>query len=274
MPTLEEFAAQYVNSRDLSEDYADRLQKRAKRLQDTGSEPAIEKVLTASNVNAFLKSLLLSPFTQRSYREDILTLWNAAADQDIVPYQMPRRIFIRRCPRLRVLCFTVDEARAIVERASQLKGVYPNGVSRRKYWPAAVRLAWDSGLRRGDVWAFDPDCLNPDGTGSVVQRKTGTVVPIRLRDSTRRAIDDIGGKQPCVWTLDATFFGRHFRQLLRLAAVKRGTFKWLRRSSGSYVNRDAPGAGRKHLGQQSEIVFERHYDAQLGAASLPMPPEL
>lgn len=32
------------------------------------------------------------------------------------------------------------------------RGGYPNGVARRHYWPAIIRAAWDSGLRRGDLW--------------------------------------------------------------------------------------------------------------------------
>lgn len=129
-------------------------------------------------------------------------------------------------------------------------------------------------MRRGDVWCFRRDSIRPDGSARLVQRKTGKIVTVRLRPSTVAALADVGGAQPLRWTLNASFFGRHFKRIVVASGVGRGTFKFLRRSSGSYVELEQPGAGHKHLGHADAKVFARHYDARLGAHLLPLPPAL
>lgn len=97
---------------------------------------------------------------------------------------------------------------------------------------------------------------------------------VRLWPSTVTALDAIAGQPPLAWPYDLSHFRRHFGKIVKGAKVNRGTFKWLRRASGSYVEALQPGAGHKHLGHQSAAVFAKHYDARLGAATLPLPPEL
>jgi hypothetical protein len=95
-----------------------------------------------------------------------------------------------------------------------------------------------------------------------------------LRPSTIAALDAVGLEEPCRWMLDPSFFGRHFRAVAKAAGVNRGTFRFLRRSSGSYVELQQPGAGGKHLGHADGRTFGKHYDARLGDHDLPRPPEL
>lgn len=269
--TLSQFARNYFAARRCSPMYADTVKRRAAALEAHAGSAELSGVLTESIVNEFLRGLDLSPYTVRSYRGDFLSLWNAAADLDLLPYPVLRRIWSPVCPQLLVECYTVDEARKILAAASRVKGEYPNGDHKRLYWSAIVRLAWDSGLRRGDCWRFSREHLRPDGSLRVVQSKTGGVVTVRLRPSTIAAIDKIDGR--LAWPLDPSFFGRHFRRIVRESRVCRGTFKWFRRASGSYVEAQQPGAGHKQLGNGPE-VFGRNYDAKLGGATWPMPPEL
>lgn len=274
MPTLVEFANVYVASRSLSIAYANNLKSRAKRLQERTGKSDIADVLTDLNVNSFLRSITMSAYTNRSYREDFLSLWNAAADAGLLPYPATRRILCVRKPELAVECYSDDETRELLRFAATLPGRFRNGALRADYWQATIRLGWDSGLRCGDVLRFDRSSVRRDGTARVVQHKTQRAVTVRLWPSTVAALDKIGGKHPCAWPLDRSFFVRHFRKIVNGSGVGRGTFKWLRRASGSYVDLAQPGAGGKHLGHTSPLVFERHYDAKLGDRTLPMPPEL
>lgn len=271
---LTEFARLHFDCRDVSRFYVDTVCRRTAALERHAGESSIDKVLREPIVNAFLGSLTLSPYTVKGYRGDILSVWNAAADEDLVPYPVRRRIRAVRTPQLIVECYSLDEARAIILAAQRLKGCYPNGVARRTYWDAAIRLAWDGGFRRGDVFRVRRDAIRPDGTVRLVQGKTRQVVTVRLRESTVAALDVIGGHTPCEWPLTASRFGRHFGAIVRASGVGRGTFRWLRRASGSYVEAELPGAGHKHLGHSSPDVFRRHYDAKLVGHNLPQPPEL
>jgi integrase len=271
---LTDFTTQYISLRRLSPDYETRLRKRAAAFQLHAGKAALADLLTEAAVNAFLRSLVLGEYTVRCYRADLLTLWNAAADDDLVPYPLPRRIYRTDVTPLLVECYTVEEARELRDVAKLLKGNYPNGVARREYWAAAIPLAWDTGIRRGDVWRFRREFVRRDGVMRMMQGKTKKPVRARLRDSTVAALDKIGRKQPCEWPIDPTFFGKHFQRLVKASGVGRGTFRWLRRSSGSYVDAAHPGAGYKHLGHTSPGTFDRHYDAKLGDDNLPAPPEL
>ncbi len=274
MITLSGFSRQYVAARKVCPEYAANVQRRAAAIERHARETAIDRVLREPVVNKFLCSLDRSPFTIRSYRSDLLSLWNAAADQDLVPYPIARRIHQPAVPSLLIDCYTVDEVRALVAAAKSLAGKYRNGVARRLYWAAAIALAWDAGFRRGDVWLFRRQAVRPDGTLRIVQHKTQQIAAVKLRPSTLEAIDAIGLDMPFRWMLDRGYFGRHFKRLVKAAGVNRGTFKWLRRSSGSYVEAQQPGAGHKHLGHANPGVFTKHYDARLGCANLPQPPEL
>lgn len=268
------FAAQYCAARPLSACYAQRLRDRVAALESHVGCAGVACTLTETTVNGFLRSLALSPFTVRCYRADLLTIWNSAADDDLVPYPVARRLFMPDVPELIVECYEVDEARALLEAAGKVRRNYPNGVERAKYWGAAIRLAWDSGIRRGDVWRFRRDYIRRDGTLRMVQHKTGRQLMARLRESTVAALDAIGRKQPCEWTLDPRYFDRQFQRIVKASGVNRGTFRWLRRSSGSYVEMQQPGSGHKHLGHTNPATFSKHYDGRLGGHNLPQPPEL
>lgn len=271
MLKFSEFAQRYVDARPLSDDYAATLKKRAAALEKTVKQPYLCNVLTEAVVNAFLKSLTCSPYTVQKYRQDFLCMWRAAADDDLVPYPVSRRIWRPKAPPLIVNCYTLEEVRMLVDAAGALSGGMPNGVPRRRYWPAMLRLAWDSGLRRGDLWRVTLDAVRPDGSLVVAQRKTGRLVTCWLRPNTIEALKAV---ETMDWPHCLRTFAIHFAEITKAAGVNRGVFKWIRRASGSYVEAMQPGAGHKHLGHASSLVFDRHYDARLGDCNRELPPEL
>lgn len=273
MPALSDFARQYLAPRDVSRDYAARLVKRAIALESFAAAD-LAGSLNEATLTAFLRSLHVQPRTVRCYRADLLTLWHAAADEELAPYPRARKVFSPRRTAQLVECYSLDEARRLLDSAAMLTGAYRNGVARWLYWTATLRVAWESGFRRGDVWRLRRDAVQADGAVQIVQHKTGQLAEARLSAATVAALDAIGRPQPCEWTMDASYFGRHFKRLREAAKVGRGTFKWLRRASGSYVEAAQPGAGYRHLGHAGPGVFARHYDARIGGAQRAAPPEL
>jgi hypothetical protein len=61
------------------------------------------------------------------------------------------------------------------------------------------------------------------------------------------------------WPYDKHFFSRVFKFICINAGMEFGSFKWLRRSGGSYAESVQPGAGSRLLGHRDEGVFRRHY---------------
>lgn len=275
---LIQFVERYIASRDVSKLYCNSLRKRAGALTDFCNGAAMQEVLTEENVNRFLSSLNLNPRTVRSYRTDIISLWNGAADLDLVEYPVMRRIRRPKCPQLVIECYSIEEVRAILKQAALChKYIMRTGLNRRVYWPAIIRLAWDTGLRRGDCWAFHKSWIRPDGSARVVQRKTQKIVTVRLHQSTIDALNEIPFDQACRWPgelANSHRFCKQFKSIRDAAGVTRGSFKWLRRASGSYVELDHIGAGSKHLGHADSRIFDKHYDARLGDHLLPLPPDL
>lgn len=269
---LSEFVTQYLNARPVSPGYARTLRKRAAKLVVFSGRQRLCEILNEATINAFLARLdNLSPYTRNKYRSDYLAIWRAAADLDLVPYPQPRRIRRERQPAQVIECYLEHEARALVVAAEHLRGAYPNGVARRHYWPAIIRAAWDSGLRRGDLWRLQRQQIRKDRTLQVVQNKTGQALLCRFHTSTLRAIDKAGGMLE--WSLCEWCFGEHFWEIVQMSGVGKGTFRWLRRGSGSRIDADHPGLGHRHLGNGRQ-VFDRHYNAQIGDVKRPMVPEL
>lgn len=124
---------------------------------------------------------------------------------------------------------------------------------------------WQHGL--------DLATVTPERYWRQVQHKTGKIATGRLHESTLAALRATKQERPVHWPCHRNAFQAAFRVLQRRAGVTRGTFRWLRRSSGSYVEAENPGQGHRHLGHSSPEVFRRHYDARLGEAPV-CPPEL
>lgn len=269
---LTSFVEQYLNARPVSTGYSRTLRKRAAKLEKFAGRAELAAVFNEATINSFLASLnCLSPYTKNKYRADFLALWRAAADEDRVPYPQPRRIRRERTVAQVIECYLEHEARALVVAAEHLAGAYPSGVARRQYWPAIIRAAWDSGLRRGDLWKLKASTIRKDRTAVIVQSKTGQAIVCRFHPSTVKAIQRASGSLE--WGLCEWCFGVHFQEIVTLSGISRGTFRWLRRGSGSRIDADHPGRGHNHLGN-TRGVFERHYDAKLSNGSKPMPPEL
>ena len=269
---LHEFVSRYLAVRPVSVGYAHTIQKRTGKLIAFAGRSELVAVFNEATLNGFLETLHhLSPFTQNKYRQDLLAIWRAAADEDRIPYPQPRRIKrVRTLPQV-IECYVEHEARALVLAGEHLRGAYPNGVARRHYWPAIIRAAWDSGLRRGDLWRLTTGQIRKDRSALIVQSKTKKVQPCRFYQSTIAAIERAGGH--LAWPLCTRCFGQHFDEIQKASGVLRGTFRWLRRGSGSRIDADHPGTGHEHLGNGRQ-VFDAHYNARLNAAKRPLPPEL
>ena len=270
--SVEDFLQRYLDIRSVCNGYANTLQKRFAKLVAHAGRNDLAGVFNEAVINSFLGSLDgVSPHTWNKYRADFLSVWRAAADEDRVPYPQSRRIKRVRAAPLVIECYLEQEARSLVSAAEHLPGAYPNGVARRHYWPAIIRAAWDSGLRRGDLWKLKRSDIRADRTLVIAQNKTGKVHVAKFHTSTIEALVKAGGHLS--WPICEWCFGVHFQEIVVASGIGRGTFRWLRRGSGSRIDADHPGLGHEQLGN-SRVVFDRHYNAKLNAHKRPMPPEL
>lgn len=276
--TLTELVEQYLSSRDVCPEYAQGVHWKARQFARWLGNKEVSS-LSEDSLNRFLRSLkdARSPSTVRNYRGDLLVLWRYAADCGLVPYPQVRRVVRPSVPQTVPECWTTDEVRQLLEVVAKLPGELRNGVRRNIYWQAAIRVGYETGLRRSDIWRVALSAVSTTNVLFSVAHKTGHREVHQLTQRTADLLRHIGRQMPLDWPYNQRHFGVAFEKIVRKTLIRRGTFKWLRRASGSYVEAAEPGAGPRHLGHSSPAVFARFYDARLAAAEgvrLAQPPPL
>lgn len=257
---------QYVISADLFERWA--------------GHPVRLDELDERSVSEWLRDYAATqkPATVRSKRVAILALWRGAADDGLCEDPVGRRV--RRCcvPESVVEAWTKAEVEQLLVAAAKLPRWHPCGLRRSEWWPLAIRVAWDSGLRWADQIAVKVASVRPDGFVSVQQNKTGKVSTFQFSESTMKALRESLERCPrslvIPWTVSGETFRDQVTALVRKAGIRTGTWKWIRRGSGSDVELQQSGAGHQHLGN-TRAVFERSYgDRTIIGRSIPTPREL
>lgn len=236
--------------------------------------------LDEPSVSAWLRDYAAqaAPATVRSKKTMILALWRAAADDGLAEEPSARRVRRVRVPAQAVTAWTREEVGRLLEAAAGLPRRHPCGLPRATWFDLAIRVAWDSGLRWGDLVALRVDAVRPDGACTVVQGKTGRPVTFRLSRATLEALAASLEACPrslvCPWPASHETFNAQVRLLVKKAGVRAGTWKWIRRGSGSDVEAQVDGGGHRHLGN-TRAVFDRSYgDPSIIGRRTPVPREL
>lgn len=218
------------------------------------------------------------PDTVRSKRNQILALWRGASDDGLCEDPIGRRVRRSCVPEPLVTAWTKAEVEQLLAAAAKLPRRHQCGLRRSEWWQLAIRVAWDSGLRWADQVAIEVSAVRPDGLVSVRQSKTGKVATFQFSPSTMEAIKSSLERCPrsivIPWTASGETFRDQAKRLVKKAGVREGTWKWIRRGSGTDVELQAPGAGHQHLGN-TRAVFERSYgDRSILGRCVPSPREL
>jgi site-specific recombinase XerD len=211
------------------------------------------KDLDEKRVSEWLRELAASraPSTVRAKRTHLLTLWRAAADESRCEPPI-RRIRSIRVPFTPVEAWDADEARRILDACTTLNRRHRCGLPRGEWWSLAVRVAWDTSLRRGDQLRLPVSAVRDDGSMMLVQSKTGRSVMVQLNPDTlsllRASLDKCPRDLVTPWPSSEETFSKQFRLIVHRARVRPGTWKWLRRSGVTDVEAQWPGEGSKQAG--------------------------
>lgn len=275
--TLEDLLAQYVREHPygISQGHADTLRWSIRAWEKYAGRRLSTADLNAQTLNAYLDWMRehRKPDTLRSRRGNLLTIWRYAFETGIVD-DGPRQVRkLRRVPRLPE-AWSVAEVSQLIQAAADLTGTFwKTSIGRAAWWGSLIRTGYDTGLRLGDLLTLGRGDVHP--VMQLVQHKTGRAVVVQLRPSTLAAIDQTMADLPRVvvwplWGRRQTFY-EHFRHLVDLAGIRRGTFKWIRRTAATQLERVDPGRGTQLLGHSSRATTETWYldRAQLGPAPLP-----
>ena len=236
--------------------------------------------LDEKSVSAWLRdySQTVKAHTVRGKKAMVLALWRAAADDGLCDEPSARRVRRVRCPDQSVTAWTKAEVEQLLATASKLPRRHRCGLRRSQWWDLAIRVAWDSGLRWGDLIALRVDSVRPDGAVSWVQSKTGKLSSFRLSKSTLEALARTLEACPrtlvCPWPASGETFRDQVERIVAKAGIRAGTWKWIRRGSGSDVELQAKGCGHEHLGNTAAVFRQFYEDRTIVSRAHPAPREL
>lgn len=278
--SLRAYLESLLLERDVTPSHAESLRYRVDLFSVHLGRVAMLTDLEPDTVNAWVKSLQDSgryqPRTVKHYRDAVLFVWRSAFDRGdaTVPPWRIRRV---RVPHTPVCAWRDEEIRKLLGSIGILRGFVPGTKIRKRDWfRAYILLAYVTGLRRCDLMNHARWLDLSDGVLTVCQKKTGYVVSRRVSPQTVILLDLIPrGEYLLPWPGDVRRFYESFRRLVIAAGIRPGTPKYLRRSAGSYVEREHPGMGGAFLGHRDTAVFDRSYHDRSISQNVPEgPPEL
>lgn len=201
--------------------------------------------LTAGNVSRFLQALQnegRSSYYRKSLRNGLVALLRFAGDAG--------RVRSVRLDRLQHAIWNPAQVRQLIAACA----IVFSNASQVRYWETLIAAAWYSGLSAVDLHQIERRHVGDDGRVSWIRTKTRAPVVTYIPADLVSHVD----RGP-VWPLESSkeWFRRQFQRIVKQAGLA-GSFKMLRRSSGSNVECLNPGRGHEHLGN-TRAVFERHY---------------
>lgn len=138
-----------------------------------------------------------------------------------------------------------------------------------------IALGYYTGLDACDIWRIELKHFGRDGSLFFRREKTGSPVYVRVPPEVMAEIHEHCPRKGPILKMGVSkeWFRRVIAGLFAKAKLQ-GTFKTLRKSSGSGVEDEHPGTGHKHLGN-TRAIFERHYESKRITRGKPtMPPKI
>lgn len=219
-----------------------------------GGDPLIQEFNgeQISRLLADKQSAGRSPHYVKSLRNGLV-----AVLRDVRGKEPVERVRGVRAPRLHPEAWTAAE----VERLLSPGCDQMPEMSRWK-WELCISLAHYTGLDRCDIERLEQSHFAENGGLVFSRRKTGGEptggIPPRLLAMIRERCPRKG--PICRMGISKEWFRKVFAGIVQRAGLF-GTFKKLRKSSGSLVEAAQPGKGHKHLGN-TRAIFERHYESR------------
>jgi integrase len=281
MMTMQDYVARYELKRGIRSNSAAQYRIAARCIEAWAKRPVQVEEMSADLFNAWLVAIerRLSNETVRTRKRHVAALWRAAHADGLCPNaycsHQVRRVTCRRPP---TRAWSVDEVRRIVEAAKKLQGTQDVGLSKATFWELAVRTAWDTALRMGDLLEARTGDFSPEGEAVLTQSKTGRPVFVRMNPKTRELQQQATWRlrrKLIPWPYSREHFRKEFERLVHAAGLV-GSMKKLRKSSATNVEIRTPGWGAIHLGHLTgfKTADQHYFDFGLIGSKKPDPEEL
>lgn len=265
----------YLLSHQVGHRYRESLTRTVKRMAAGGLSSLTD--LEPGRVNRFLLNLSTpSQTTKANIRRELLTLWRWAYEEGMCDTP-PLRVVKIRASIKPPEAWSLQELGRMIACAEQ--DTTPiGGISAMRvcdYMPCWIAVAYDTGLRFGDVLSLQCSQIR-NGFVLCVASKTGKAA---VRPLSPYAINKCASLASC--TRDGSMFLWFLTRRRAFLAMRGfldrhgfvGSGKYLRRSCATYIESASPGMATRYLQHSEPSLARKHYvDESLLAAPLGPPP--
>lgn len=271
--TLRSYLDEILSERSVSPGYIRALSQRLDAFSDYLGHAATLSDLDAALINRWVTSLAegFAPKTVKHYQAATVLVWREAFERGDVD-RPPWRLKKIKVPKRIVRAWTQEELRGILAASKWLRGDVPGTeIWKRDWFRAYILAAYCTGLRRCDLMHHALTTDLRDGILTVEERKTGKIVSRRLSSQALAALELLPDRKYLLpWPACIRRFYASFKVLVRHAGVTPGGPHKIRKSAGSYAQRN--GNGQALLGHEDAATFHAHYHDRSISQQVPEPP--
>lgn len=212
-----------------------------------------------------------APRTIAGVKASLVSIWRYLAEEKKCGW--PGRIRKAPKPTPQPIAWTVDELKAVRLAATKARGHLFNGVSRALYLTTLIDVAYESGLRRGDLWRLEQSHFMPTGIIILRQHKTGWPHEPLIYPDTLERVRQLPGKYPLRWPgTDRCFYDCWRIWVLRPSGVRSGVLQQLRRTGATQIESIRPHETSRYLGHKSPEMKAHYVDRAQAYGPAPQPP--
>lgn len=239
------------------------------------NRPATIADLDNDTASQFIQSLeaTYAPSTRAGIRANILGLWRFIADETKGSY--PGRIRRAPKPEPQPVAWTLDELRKLRIAATEAKGIiFGSGCSRSLYLVTLLDAAYESGLRRGDLWRLEQGNFLANGIIVTRQHKTSWPHEPQLQPDTLARVRQLVGKFPLRWPgVEKGFYECWRIWMIRPSGVRPGVLQQIRRTGATQIESIRPHETQRYLGHKTPTMKKHYVDRSQAYGPAPQPPK-
>lgn len=187
--TVQELITQYEQQNELSAVYVKALRCWGRRFSKYLGRDATTNDFKHKIANAWMQhereNTTYADKTRHGGRVSLKTLWKFSGRK--LNHEKLRNVKVaRKNPQ----AWTGEERTKVFAAAKMLPGRFPNGVSRSLYMATLLQFAYETGLRRSDILAFDISTLDGN-VASLTMNKTRRVHLVEVSDDLLADMQEI-----------------------------------------------------------------------------------
>ena len=267
--SVDSIADQYRTIRPLSAGAAYLMRRTVTLFSEWLGRAATVEDFDDLTVSRWLESLETShaAWTRVGHRVRLMGLWRFAARRGLCgpPGE------VRRAPAPEPM----PEAWTLEQVARLLAACESLGEEESRYMRALIAAAYESGLRRGDLWRLDREQIRPDGIISLRQHKTNQPHIVAIRPQTAAEVLSLPGQRPLRRPWGTRRYTAVWAKLRSEAGIPTGACQQLRRTGATWIAaRHGEDAARSWLGHRSADMIRHYVDRRVSQPTPWLPPTI